>query len=106
MIKQFFLGSFLEEIRFVFSHMSYLPMEDLANTNGPAIWDSRCTYHATIPDYRGYRDGRCVSGVGEVPYLDPHSVCREEGLAMTTKGEKEKGRTGRQIGILNGWYTN
>lgn len=71
----------------------------LANAIGPAIWDNRCAYHAPTPDYRGSRGGWRVLGVGEVPYMDPNSVSRAEGLAMLGKYEIAKGKVGEHTSL-------
>lgn len=40
-----------------------------------------------------------VLGVGEVPYLDPNSVSRAEGLAMLGKYEVGKGKIGEHTSL-------
>ncbi|KAL8731119.1 MAG: hypothetical protein Q9166_003648 [cf. Caloplaca sp. 2 TL-2023] len=52
------------------------------NPNDVAIWDNRCVYHAATPDYEGLgeRLGHRAVGLGEKPYLDPHSKSRREAL--------------------------
>ena len=71
----------------------------MANTKGSAIWDNRCAYHAPTPDYRGSRGGWRVLGVGEVPYLDPNSVSRTEGLAKLGKCETGEGKIGEHTSM-------
>ncbi|KAE8149808.1 putative alpha-ketoglutarate-dependent sulfonate dioxygenase [Aspergillus avenaceus] len=53
------------------------------NPNDIAIWDNRSVYHAATFDYSnlGPRTGHRVVGLGERPYLDPHSISRREALA-------------------------
>ena len=48
-----------------------------------AIWDNRSVFHTATNDYDdlGERSGNRAVGIGEVPYLDPHSQSRTEALA-------------------------
>ncbi|CAE7212603.1 hypothetical protein P3342_012409 [Pyrenophora teres f. teres] len=53
------------------------------NANDLAIWDNRSVFHTATNDYDdlGERTGNRAVGIGEVPYLDPHSQSRTEALA-------------------------
>jgi len=47
-----------------------------------AIWDNRSFFHSATFDYDslGERTGNRAVGIGEIPYLDPHSRSRSEFL--------------------------
>ncbi|KAH6643420.1 alpha-ketoglutarate-dependent sulfonate dioxygenase [Truncatella angustata] len=52
------------------------------NENDIAIWDNRSAFHSATFDYDdiGERFGNRAVGIGEQPYLDPHSKSRTEAL--------------------------
>jgi alpha-ketoglutarate-dependent taurine dioxygenase len=50
-----------------------------------AIWDNRSTWHSATFDYEEERAGERASSVGEVPFFDPASVLKSEGLAQEGK---------------------
>ncbi|RSH90489.1 hypothetical protein EHS25_001094 [Saitozyma podzolica] len=45
-----------------------------------AIWDNRSTWHSATFDYEEERAGERASSLGEVPYFDPNSISKSEGL--------------------------
>ncbi|KAK1909469.1 hypothetical protein P3342_007638 [Pyrenophora teres f. teres] len=49
-------------------------------TNDLAVWDNRAVYHTATYDYDGPRSGHRVVSVAEAPYLNIHSVGRDEAL--------------------------
>jgi len=53
----------------------------IADPHG-AIWDNRSAFHSATYDYDGLgdRSGNRAVGIGEAPYLDPHSQSRTEAL--------------------------
>ncbi|KAI1577007.1 TauD Probable taurine catabolism dioxygenase [Pyrenophora tritici-repentis] len=48
--------------------------------NDLAVWDNRAVYHTATYDYDGPRSGHRVVSVAEAPYLNMHSVGRDEAL--------------------------
>lgn len=54
------------------------------NANDISIWDNRSTFHSSTYDYDGLgeRYGHRAVGIGEAPYLDPHSKSRTEDLSQ------------------------
>ncbi|KAK4687226.1 hypothetical protein P7C73_g2890, partial [Tremellales sp. Uapishka_1] len=48
--------------------------------NSLAIWDNRSTQHSATFDYGEERSGDRASGTGELPFLDPASITRSQGL--------------------------
>lgn len=59
-------------------------------TQSSAIWDNRSAFHSATFDYDGLgeRFGNRAVGIGEVPYLDPHSSSRTEVLAERSAERK------------------
>lgn len=49
-----------------------------------AIWDNRSVFHSATFDYNGQgeRFGNRAVGLGERPYLDPHSTSRRTALGL------------------------
>ncbi|GJN81684.1 hypothetical protein PLIIFM63780_005219 [Purpureocillium lilacinum] len=54
------------------------------NPNDIAIWDNRSVFHSATFDYNGQgeRFGNRAVGLGERPYLDPHSTSRRTALGL------------------------